>query len=101
MFKLDSDGYPTEETLKLIAKWGKEDGSWRELMEDISLLFELNCGRCQYNISREIWEVATGGWSGCEDLVGALEENSLFWLFCWTSSKRGGYFEFETLEHDD
>ena len=94
MFKLDSDDYPTDKTLKSIRDW-PETKSWEELMEQISFLFD-PYGRCQYNESRKIWEVATGGWSGCEDIIGALEENSMFWLFCWVSSKRGGYFEFET-----
>jgi hypothetical protein len=44
------------------------------------------------------YALSTGGWSGNEDLIGALQENTLFWACCWESSCRGGHYEFEVAE---
>ena len=37
----------------------------------------------------------TGGWSGNEDIISALQTNFVFWQVCWKLSKRGGLFEFD------
>ena len=89
--ELDKDGYPTNESLEQIAKY---KGSFRELMKDVAILFNVY-GRCEYNAQLDTWEVVTGGWSGCESVIGALKENQMFWLTCWQLSKRGGYYEFK------
>lgn len=41
------------------------------------------------------FELHTGGWSGNESIIGALEKNTQFWIFCWVMSKRGGHYWFE------
>lgn len=38
--------------------------------------------------------VSTAGWSGNEDLIEALSENTMFWALCWVQSKRGGHHTF-------
>lgn len=35
----------------------------------------------------------TGGWSGCEELIGAAME-SIWWMRWWYSTTRGGHFIF-------
>ncbi len=90
--ELDKDRYPTEETLNAISKY---KGSYKTLMNEIAFLFA-DYGRCEFRDIDSAWEVATGGWSGCEEVIGALRENTMFWMMCWRLSKRGGYFEFET-----
>ncbi|MBI5327010.1 MAG: hypothetical protein HZB80_01780 [Deltaproteobacteria bacterium] len=93
MFELDKDQYSTKEMLKTIAAW---KGSYKELMQNIADNFPYY-GRCEFRTIDETWEVATSGWSGCEDIISALRDNTLFWMICWRLSKRGGYYEFETI----
>ena len=40
-------------------------------------------------------ELHTYGWSGNEDIIGALMGNALFWALFWQSSRRGGHYKFE------
>lgn len=39
--------------------------------------------------------LSTGGWSGNEDIIGAMEKNTVFWMTYWVQSRRGGHFIFE------
>lgn len=92
--ELDEEGYPTEETLQAIRDW--PIGHYRQLLEYVR--------RTWYYPDR-VWilqtlptlryALSTGGWSGNEELLGALEENRVFWGTCWFLSQRGGYHEFE------
>ena len=91
---VDDDGYPTEEMLDKIAKW---DDNFNELMRFIEPHWKYakdgywTESQAQYNIS-------TAGWSGNEDIVRALRENSIFWSLCLIQSKRGGHYIFEVKE---
>lgn len=86
---MDSDGYPTEEELQMIRDWDvtTKDG-YVALMDYIK-------AQCWYypefivNNGLE-YTLRTGGWSGCEDVIGALQDNKMFWIFYWKSSTRGG-----------
>lgn len=95
---MDEDGYPTQETIDRVRTWPAEDtpglfaflqALWayrdRFVPETVTEL-----GR-----DRVHWHVSTGGWSGHEDLIEALEQNRLVWLLCWIQSRRGGHYIFE------
>ena len=41
------------------------------------------------------FSVSTGGWSGNEEILGAMQENWTFWAVCWKKHERGGHYEFE------
>jgi hypothetical protein len=89
--ELDDDQYPTEETLKEIEHW---PNCYSELMERIQEIYP-SYGRMEYREQDNMWFMATGGWSGCESIIGALRENFMFWINHWCLSKRGGYYEFQ------
>lgn len=40
----------------------------------------------------------TGGWSGNEALISAMEMNIVFWSMCWYMSQRGGLHVFKLRE---
>lgn len=97
---LDDDGYPTEEALNRIKKWPWQDG-WVELFEFInSIWWMADWGWRQtygYNGNNESYieyNISTGGWSGNESIIDALQENTMAWSFCWQQSRRGGHYIF-------
>lgn len=83
--------YPSHSELDKIAAW--KPGDYSELIAYIEpyvnqygRLTRLENGRV---------EIATGGWSGCEEIIVALQENHIFWAVCWQSSHRGGLVVFK------
>ena len=90
---LDDDGYPFEEDLIKIETWKAKFSDLMDFVED----------RWQY--SEMAWkqegnryEISTMGWSGNEEIIGALMRNNIFWLFCWVQSTRGGHYIFEMVQ---
>lgn len=100
----DHNGYPTDEELKRIEEWPpsenyKEwfdfihsiwtyaDWAWREEEKKHNELFRGKQVR-QYSIS-------TGGWSGNESIIEAMEKNWIAWTMTWVQSTRGGHYLFE------
>ena len=101
MDELDNDGYPTTETsttetLMYIENYPiKNKNDCNELLLEIAHLFE-DYGNCTKIDGT--WRIATGGWTGNESIISALQENTVFWVFSWYLSKRGGYYEFKCDE---
>ncbi len=94
----DSDGYPTEETLQFIKKY-QDIHNLRFLAEFIVKAWYWP-DYAKWDDKSEVFpstlELHTGGWSGNEILISALQESeSLFWTFYWQKSERGGHYYFE------
>ena len=86
--------YPTNEELQRIAEWPYTDPrGWVGYISEILPFY----GRCSLKrvIGRSRYEIATGGWSGCEDIIAAMVKNTMLWLLTWQSSHRGGLHIFE------
>ena len=99
----NKDSYPTEETLKEIREWKEPftKGTAEDLLEFCMDAWEKTFGDigyivCGLDSSGSDYEFTTGGWSGNEDVINAMQENRLFWSLCWQESKRGGYHRFFT-----
>lgn len=82
----DCNGYPTDETMHIITNWDYHDvAGW---LDYIRAAWNHNQGR--------IWQeggflkLATGGWSGNESIIAAMQENYMLWSLLWESSHRGG-----------
>lgn len=88
----DKDGYPTDAELVKITQWAAPD--WSGLMDFVEGIWS-PYGRWERS-GDHIW-CATGGWSGNESIMGALNQNTLFWMFCWTFSGRGGHHGFKLI----
>ena len=88
---MDSDGYPTDEELEIIKTWKISDG-YDKLMEYLKKQWRWS----DYIQSNgNITTISTGGWSGHEEIMQALQDNYVFWGICWLSSKRGGHYTFK------
>lgn len=86
----DDDGYPTDEALKRIAEWP---------YMDIAGMLEFVQGLWSYPdrwwTEGDTLHLSTGGWSGNESVIDAMERNRMFMAICWVSSRRGGHYEFD------
>ena len=92
---MDSDGYPDDDELEQIEKWDHHDFAGLGVFVHERWKYR-DCGYWTQE-GRKL-NISTGGWSGNESLMSALEANTMFWAVCWQSSKRGGHYEFELPE---
>jgi hypothetical protein len=96
---MDDDGYPTDETLERIAAWKfTTRGELHALIDHIRDIWAY-ADAGYFGVTEEhgeppTWKLSTAGWSGNESVIEALQRNTLFWLVCWQSSRRGGHYEF-------
>ena len=93
---MDKDGYPQDNEIKFLTEIPTSD--FKNNAIEILRLFETTGyggGKVFDNKDGTVsLELYTGGWSGCEDMIGALAENKIWWLMFWQESKRGGHFLF-------
>lgn len=88
-------GYPSEEDLARIHNWkiyGPRD--IRALLAFVQQRWEYSSYFDPIPLGEQEFQVHTGGWSGNEDLIAALEDNEIFWMVCWQATKRGGHYTF-------
>lgn len=97
----DDDGYPTEDSLSRLAEAPcLNNEEFVQIMDQIrevwwhpdyfTKLVDRN-GRTHYMVS-------TGGWSGNEDLIGAMQRNTLLWMLHFQSVHSGGHYHFSSRE---
>lgn len=93
---LDDDGYPTDEVLEWIENYNPfENGGFSELLEILVDLWRWDDYieiKRPYKGRKTIW-LHTGGWSGNESIINALNKNVYFWIN-WKLSKVGGHYKF-------
>jgi hypothetical protein len=96
---MDKDGYPTDEEIERIKAWPYDD--FMGLMHFI----RDNCwwpnGNCGFKQTERKFRLATGGWSGNEEVVAALGETLMFNALCWQSSHRGGLHIYQIPKDDE
>lgn len=90
--EFDNEGYPTEETLKAIREWPSNDHAG--LLKFCLAAWEVK----EYFLPvGDSWRVSTGGWSGNEAIIEAMQANIAFWHQYWKQSTRGGHYVFEPV----
>lgn len=103
---MDAEGYPEEAELAKIRGWDHRDP--RGLMDYVRERWHMadwgwkqeDKVKPEARLLGERWyHISTGGWSGNESIVEAMQENQLFWTLSWYSSRRGGHYEFR-VRHD-
>ena len=89
-----TDEYPTDATLRKVRYWPIRTGAdCVDLLRFVEAQFR-GADRQVRRRGRR-WSISTGGWSGNESLIEALQRNHIFWSLCWMKSERGGHFVFE------
>lgn len=92
---LDKDGYPTRKTLSTIRKWNLsvELANYHKFMDYVRDIWKYADGN-YWERDGNKYTLHTGGWSGNEDLIYAMQKNAMFWIQYWYSSTRGGHYVF-------
>jgi len=86
------ENYPHKQSLKLIRAWPHD--KFDELMEFVESLWRYAEWGFSRNANDE-YHLSTGGWSGNEEIISALQSNLMFWPMCWESSRKGGHYIFK------
>jgi hypothetical protein len=104
----DEDGYPTEAALEIVSLWHwTEPEGWFQFIK--SIWWAADWGWNEKDEPHEYKEgetvhryyVSTGGWSGNESIIKAMEKNEMMWHWNWVQSRRGGHYIFELRELKD
>ena len=93
--EMDVNGYPTDKELKTIETWFPDEKPIIELLEYLEELWW--CSEWGYKLTGKRilkLELHTGGWSGNESIIEALEKNFTFWSMYWQKTIRGGHYYF-------
>jgi len=85
--------YPDESDLKQIREWDavKDPFGLIKFIESICW-----CDAIRIR-GKRVWyiEFHTWGWSGNEDIIGALRDNPLFFAIYWEKTHKGGHYYFK------
>jgi len=99
---MDEHGYPTVEELAEIADWDYLKGA-RGWFAHIMSKWKYAADGYWHESTfvdgmdpepEHVYGISTAGWSGNEDILGAMKENRMLWMTTWYSSRRGGHYEF-------
>jgi hypothetical protein len=97
-----SNEYPRESELEQIKNWDFKLG-YKSMFEFIEGIWHIpDWGFRVYRTTDHLWdkkvtgvELHTGGWSGNESIIYALQQNFLFYSQCFHRSRRGGHYWFQ------
>lgn len=94
----DKNGYPTEEALNQLRSFKLTDDTIALFL----LLLQETWWRSEWGIDKKRQyrgfirlTLHTGGWSGNEDIIDALQENTVLWNSIYLSRKPGGHWQFK------
>ena len=85
-----SDEYPTDAQLAMLKAWPTTD--LRGAFEFARALWAYPD---YFSSEGRTFSISTGGWSGNENIIGAMQDNLMLWTLCWQESRRGGHYKFE------
>lgn len=75
--EFDKDGYPTEATLDAIKNW-----DYKDRRGVLGFIAQAWCYQDSAIETRDgLFVFATGGWSGNEELIYALQDNRVLWVY--------------------
>ena len=105
---LDEDGYPTHWALELIAGWNWQDPvGFMEFVKSLWWYPDWGWDESEiddpYREKKKVrqYDISTGGWSGNESLIRAMEKTDMLWYMIWVQSRRGGHYIFQINKEDE
>ena len=98
---MDCDGYPDETELETIRKWDHTD--FDGLIEYIKTLWKYpeRIISAENDADAPVWYFSTGGWSGNESLIRAMDHNFNWWVLFWYQSRVGGHYWFRDRKREE
>lgn len=105
----DADGYPIDETLETLKNWSDDlraafeylRKAWKyhdrigpTTADEDEIAAHLLKNPYRAREGYELWYVSTGGWSGNESLIAALNENYVIWTMTYQANLSGGHYWF-------
>lgn len=110
---MDDDGYPTKQAIERIVTWPYDDlGGMLDFVESLWHWPHLATHELDHNeltLCNSAFDpgdlrwlrLATGGWSGNEELIDAMLGHPTAWALTWRLSARGGLHIFAYPEESD
>ena len=102
----DEDGYPTEDELKRVEEWADHANphAWFSYIKSVGNYWpDESWGWHEKDHATGEWPgdkpyhayfISTGGWSGNESILEAMQNNFEMWHSTWYSHRVGGHYEF-------
>lgn len=93
----DAEGYPTDEEIASIKSWPYSDPlGWFAHIKSCWWATDWGWREQAGKPGKEqtILTVSTGGWSGNEEIITAMQENYILWGMTWQEARRGGHYKF-------
>lgn len=96
--------YPSDQELEQIREWIVSGlSAYHALMTFVRERWAYaDCGYFDQETigDQGIYRLHTAGWSGNESLIGAMQDNFVFWAMYWLQSRRGGHYIFAPMRTD-
>lgn len=105
-----SADYPTEEDLQKILNWSVsipeadknkpiKGEPWYPFFDFVESIWW--CADWGFRREGNVYYLSTGGWSGNESIIDAMQSNFVFWAQWWEQTRRGGHYIFRHMNNDD
>lgn len=95
--------YPDAADLERIRSWEPEDPrDWFAYIQSVGKYWPDQGWGWSEEETTDDWDkpvrryrISTGGWSGNEEIIGAMSANFIMWHRSWESTRRGGHYVFD------
>ena len=85
---MSEDNYPSEDDLERLEYW--KFHKMQDYYDYANFVVSLWDFEDYATLKGRTLKLITGGWSGNEDIIAAINSNILFRAICWEKSERGG-----------